>query len=131
MPDTPPDDKGMLQEHLNKALEEAWSKTNLALNETSQGSEGFEKKIWAAAESVEYSSLLFSLTYDLEDMDPPVDNRKGDDPIALVKDSLESLKRAREMRARSSEEAYTNLRTAAHYLKTAYLDRIKRATRSR
>jgi len=131
MPDTAPEGKGMLYEHLNKALEEAWSKTNLALSETSGRSAGFEKKIWAAAEAVEYSSLLFSMAYNLEDMDPPVDKRKGTDPIALVKDSVDSLKRAREMRSRSSEEAYTHLRTAAHYLKTAYLDHVKKTTRSR
>lgn len=117
----------MLEEKLRNALEEALHKTNLALNETSARSETFDKKIWDAADAVEYSSLLFSLTYNFEDVDPQVEDRKGDSAVALVKDSLELLKMAREMRARSSREAYSNLRTAAHYLKTAYLDRSKKA----
>ncbi len=130
MPDTPPDDQGMLKEKLDKALEEAWSKTNLALSETSKRSRGFAKGIWAAAEAVEYSSLLFSLTYNLEDVDPAVDDRKGHDSVSLVKESIQSLRRVSKTREHSSVEAYQNLRTAVHYLKTAYLDQVKRKTKS-
>ena len=121
------DDKALLEGKLSSAMDEAWSKVNKALEQTSRRSEKFEKEIWMAAEAVEYSSLLFNLTYGLEDIDPGAKDRKNEDPVNLVRDSLELLKQARETRRDSSLEAYTKIRTAAHYLKRAYLDELKKA----
>ena len=119
----------MLEEKLTNALEEAWLKTNIALEQTSKRSDKFEMGIWLAAEAVEYSSLLFSLTYGLEDMDSTPKEIPSEDPLSLVKESLELLREAREARARSSIQAYAKLRAAGLYLKTAHLNNVKRKTK--
>ncbi len=118
-----------LEEKLNNALEEAWLKTNIALEQTSKRSERFEMGIWLAAEAVEYCSLLFSLTYGLEDMDSTPKKTRNEDPLTLVKESLELLRQAREARERSSIQAYASLRAAGHHLKLAHLDQVKRKTK--
>lgn len=89
-----------------------------------------EMSIRLAAEAVEYSSALFSLTYGLEDLDPEIKVDKDKDPITLVKNSVEFLRRARELRQNSTAEAYTALRTAADYLKIAYLSQVKKSMKS-
>ena len=82
-----------------------------------------------AAEAVEYSSALFSLTYGLEDVDPEVKVDKKADPLALVRSSAESMKKARELQRTSPIDAYANLRRAADYLKTAYLSQAKKTAK--
>ncbi len=119
----------MLEEKLSNALEEAWQKVNIALEQTSQRSEKFEMGIWLAAEAVEYSSLLFSLTYGLEDLDPKPRETRSEDPLVLVKESSDLLRQARELRERSSVQAYASLRAAGHYLKTAHLNNVKKKTK--
>ncbi len=119
----------MLEEKLSSALEEAWLKTNKALEQTSKRSERWEMGIWLAAEAVEYSSLLFSLTYGFEDLDPKPREIRSEDPLALVKESLEFLRQAREVRDRSSVQAYASLRAAGHFLKTAHLNNVKKQTK--
>ncbi len=122
----------MLEQKLSKALEEAWQRVNIALEQTSQRSEKFEMGIWLAAEAVEYSSFLFSLTYGLEDLDPKPRETRTEDPLVLLKESLELLSQARELRERSSVQAYASLRGAGHFLKTAHLNNVKKkAKRSR
>ncbi len=117
-----------LEEKLSNALEEAWLKINTALEQTSKRSKQFEMGIWLAAEAVEYSSLLFSLTYGLEDMDPQPKKARIEDPIVLLKESLELLRQARETRGRSIIQAYASLRGAGHLLKTAHLNQVKKKT---
>jgi len=85
--------------------------------------------LWLAAEAAEYSSALFSLAYGLEDLDPEVRITKGRGLPGLVKDSMDALRRARELRPKSIAEAYTSLRTAAGYLKAAYLDQSKKTAK--
>lgn len=115
-----------LEQKLVQAFQEALSKTELALSETLKKSEGFVKKIWAAAESAEYTSLLYSLTYDLQDYDPKVDKRRREDTTTLLKDALQSLKLAiQERESGASKNGYDALRTSAEYLKTAYLDQTR------
>lgn len=131
MSETESDEQAILEKNLREALEEAYSKTNIAISESSNRGEDFVKKVWAASEAVEYSSLLFSLTYDLQDYDPEVKRRRGVDPVSLVEDSLQPLKLAMDTRKQSSRRAYESLRTAAYYLRTAYLDLSKRTTQRR
>lgn len=126
-----PVEQKFLEQKLERALDDAWSKVNIALDETSKSSADFAKGIWFAAEAVEYSSLLFDLRYGLEDVEPDVKIRKGEDPIVLIKDSLDLLKRARATRERSTADAYVNLRTAADYLKAAHLDQVKKSSKKR
>jgi len=66
------EEKKIFEERLDKALDEAWSKVNNALDQTASLSGELEMSIRLAAEAVEYSSAMFSLTYGLEDLDPEV-----------------------------------------------------------
>jgi hypothetical protein len=120
------DDKKVFEDRLSKALDEAWSKVNKVLEQPVDQSGEWEMSIRLAAEAVEYSSALFSLTYGLEDLDPEVKIERKADPLVLLKESVEELKRAREMRQRSTTEAYSSLRAAADHLKIAYLNHVKK-----
>jgi len=115
------EEQRMLEEKVGKALEEARVKLDAALDNLSKGGAGSEKKVWWAEEAAEYSSLLYSLTYGLEDEDPPVPVRKRNaEPVPLVKESSESLRRATELRGTSPLEGYQNLRTAVYKLREAH-----------
>ena len=120
-----------LESKLESALDDAWSKVNIALDKTSKSSADVAMGIWFAAEALEYSSLLFNLTYGLEDVKPTVKLRKGEAALVLVKDSMELLKRAREGRKRSVADAYVNLRTAADFLKAAHLEQVRKSNKKR
>ena len=129
MPKTSPVEQKSLESKLEKALDDAWSKVNIALDNASEPSATFPMKIWFAAEALEYSSLLLNLTYGLEDLKPAVKPPKHETAVVLIKDSMNLLKRAREGRHKSATDAYVNLRTAADYLKTAHLDQVKKFTK--
>ena len=118
-----------MESRLEKALDDAWSKVNIALDNASKPSASFAMEVWLAAEALEYSSPLFNLTYGLEDLKPAVKPRKHEATILLIKDSVDLLKRTREGRHKSAADAYVNLRTAADYLKTAHLDAVKKSTK--
>ena len=120
-----------MESKLESALDDAWSKVNIALDKTSKTSADVAIEIWFAAEALEYSSLLFNLTYGLEDVKPTVKLRKGEAALVLVKDSIELLKRARERRNRSAADAYVDLRTAADFLKSAHLEQVRKSTKKR
>ena len=121
----------MLESNLNKALEEAWTKANVALEGAATDGDGSAMKIWLAAEAVEYSSLLYSLTYGLEDVDPPPAEKKGQSAMLLLKDSVSGLKRVRERGLLTHLQAYELLREAAHGLRTAYMNALKNSERPR
>jgi hypothetical protein len=124
------DEKKVLDDRLGKALDEAWSKANLALEGQEEQSDGFEPKVRLAAEATEYSSALFSLAYGLEDFDPEVNiEKKNIDSKALMKQSVEELRKAMELRKSSTTEAYSSLRAAADHLKIAYLDHVKKSAK--
>ena len=120
-----------MESKLESALDDAWSKVNIALDKTSKSSADLAMGIWFAAEALEYSSLLFNLTYGLEDVKPTIKLRKGEVALVLVKDSMELLKRAREGRKRSVADAYVNLRTAADFLKAAHLEQVRKSNKKR
>lgn len=82
-----------------------------------------------AAEAVEFSSALFSLTFGLEDVNPEFKIDKKADPLALARSSAELLTKALELRQASAVDAYTNLRKAADFLKTAYLNQAKKTAK--
>jgi hypothetical protein len=128
---TSPNEQKLLESKLEEALDDAWSKVNVALDKTSNSSADVALAIWLAAEALEYSSLLFNLTYGLDDLKPAVKPRKQEAAPVLVKDSMDLLKRAREGRQKSATDAYLNLRTAADYLKAAHLDQVKKSTKKR
>ena len=126
-----PVEQKLLESKLEKALDEAWSKVNIALDNASEPSASFAMEVWLAAEALEYSSFLFNLAYGLEDLRPAVKPRKHEATVVLIKDSIDLLKRTREGRHKSATDAYVNLRTAADYLKTAHLDQIKKSTKKK
>src|SRR5438128_10552360 len=109
-----------MESKLEKALEDAWSKVNIALDKTSRSSADVAIEIWFAAEALEYSSLLFNLTYAVEDLKPTIKPRKGEAALVLVKHSMELLKPARGGRQVSAAGAYVELKTAADFLKSAH-----------
>ena len=122
----------MLEEKVGKALGEARTKLDAALDHLSKGGTDSEKKVWWAEEATEYSSLLYSLTYSLEDEDPPVPVRKRNaEPIPLVKESDESLRRATALRGKSPLEGYRYLRTAVYKLREAHHILEKAGTKKR
>ncbi len=123
------EEKKSLEEKVNKAFEETWSKVNIAVDSIVGRPGESVMALWLAAEAAEYTSALFSLAYGLEDLDPEVKITRGRELLGLVKDSMEALKRARELRPKSVAEAYTSLRTAAGYLKAAYLDQSKKTAK--
>ena len=116
----------LLESRLEKALDDAWLKVNIAQDKASKPSTSFAMEVWLAAEALEYGSLLFNLAYGLEDLRPAVKPRKHEAAIVLIKDSMNLLKLALERRHNSAEDAYVNLRTAADYLKIAHLDQVKK-----
>ncbi len=116
------EERRVLEENLNKALDEAWTKANNALKGAVKGSEGYKRLIWAAEESAEYTSLLFSLTYDLEDFDPPPSKSKAAGIVSRVKESVEALREVRESSRKQTVKDYTNLRRAVHGLRIAHHD---------
>ena len=123
------DEKKSLEEKVNKAFEEAWSKVSIAVDSVAGRSGESVMALWLAAEAAEYTSALFSLAYGLEDLDPEVKVVRSRDPLGLVQDSIEALRRASELRWKSAAEAYLSLRTAAGYLKDAYLDQSKKTAK--
>lgn len=122
-----PDEKLLVK--LLKAFEEAWTKLHTALVQTPDEPREFELAVHFAAEAAEYTSFLFSLTYGLEDFDPLVKVDKKMEPLPLVKDSIEPLRKARELREKSPMEAYANLRTVAERLQVATVILIKRRSK--
>ena len=126
------EEQRMLEEKVSKALEEARTKLDAALDHLSRGGAESAKKVWWAEEAAEYSSLLYSLTYSLEDEDPPVPVRKRNaEPIPLVKESSESLRRATELRGKLPLEGYRYLRTAVYKLREAHHILEKAGTKKR
>ena len=123
------EEKKSLEEKVNKAFEETWSKVNIAVDSIAGRPGESVMALWLAAEAAEYTSAVFSLAYDLEDLDPEVKIARGRELLGLVKDSMEALKKARELGPKSVAEAYTSLRTAAGYLKAAYLDQSKKTAK--
>lgn len=126
MSETLSDEKKAFEDRLTKALDEAWSKVNRALEAPVSQTREWEMSVRLAAEAVEYSSAMFSLTHGLEDFDPPVKIEKKAEPQVLLRESGEELRRARELRRTSVREAYSSLRASADHLKIAYLNQVKK-----
>ena len=111
----------MLEEKTGKALAEARTKLDIAMDELSRGGPVLVKKVWLAEEAAEYSSLLYSLTYGFEDVDPPAPVRKRNaDPVALVRESDEELRLATSLRDKTPLMGYGHLRTTVYKLRQSH-----------
>src|SRR5436309_5579535 len=121
----------ILEENLSKALEEASQKTKNTLSLEEKTSREQKMAIWVAMESVEYSSFMFAITHDFEDVDPPTPPTKGVNLSSLMSKSANAVEQVRLSQATEKLADYTRLREAVHYLRTAYLDITKRPRRTR
>jgi hypothetical protein len=121
----------ILEENLRKALEEASQKTKIASSLEEKSSREQEMVIWMAMESVEYSSFMFAITHDFEDVDPPTPQTKAMDLPTLMSKAAKAVEQVRLSQATEKLADYTTLRDAVHYLRTAYLDITKRPRRKR
>lgn len=117
----PVEEQRFLEEKTGQALAEARTKLDIAIAELSTASVDLMMKVWLAEEAAEYSSALYSLTYGLEDEDPPAPAKKRNaDPIVLVKESDPLLTQATNLRGKSPREGYVHLRTAVHKLRQSH-----------
>ncbi len=121
----------ILEENLRKALDETSQKTKNTLSLEEKSAREQETAIWVAMESVEYSSFMFAITYDFEDVDPPTPPTKGLTLTSLMSKSAKAVEEVRLSQATEKLVDYTRLRDAVHYLRTAYLDITKRPRRTR
>ena len=117
----PAQEQRLLEEKTGQALAEARTKLDIAIAELSKSSADLVKKVWFAEEAAEYSSALYSLTYGLEDEDPPAPTKKRNaDPAVLVKESDQLLTQATNLRGKTPREGYVHLRTAVHKLRQSH-----------
>lgn len=125
----PAEEQRLLEDKTGLALAEARTKLDIALAEFSKESADLVMKVWLAEEAAEYSSALYSLTYGLEDEDPPAPPKKRNaDPAVLVKESDPLLTQATNLRSKTPREGYVHLRTAVHKLRQSHhiLERVTR-----
>lgn len=117
----PVEEQRVLEEKTGRALEEARAKLDIAIAELSKSGTDLVVKVWLAEEAAEYSSALYSLTYGLEDEDPPAPTKKrNSDPAILVKESDQLLTQATTLRSKTPREGYLHLRTAVHKLRQSH-----------
>lgn len=124
----PVEEQHLLEDKTGQALAEARTKLDIAMSELSKGGGDLVMKVWLAEEAAEYSSALYSLTYGLEDYDPPAPPKKRNaDPSILVKESDPLLAQATNLRGKNPREGYTHLRTAVHKLRQSHhiLERVQ------
>ena len=121
------EEQRLLEEKTGQALAEARTKLDIAMADLSNRGADLVMKVWLAEEAAEYSSALYSLTYGLEDEDPPAPTKKRNaDPLVLVKESDPLLTHATNLRDKSPREGYVHLRNAVHKLRQSHhiLERV-------
>jgi hypothetical protein len=122
----PAEEHRILESHFKGALDEAWTKTNNAMDLSSKTGKDREMAVWLAMESVEYTSFLFALAHDFEDVDPAPPVTKTKDIPSLVKASVGALELVRTSTSEEKLSDYTHLRDSVHYLRIAFLQVRKR-----
>ena len=124
----------ILEDNLDRALAEARVKIEKAVESLSSNVAGYEKDVWAAAEACEYSSLVYSLTYNLEEAAFPASKKENLQPLAVAVGASQSLASIRSLRATKDKnsilEGYRLLREAADRLRTSYLSLTRPKTRT-
>ena len=123
----PAQEQRLLEEKTGQALAEARTKLDIAIADLSNRSADLVMKVWLAEEAAEYSSVLYSLTYGLEDEDPHAPTKKRNaDPVVLVTESDQLLTQATNLRGKTPREGYVYLRTAVHKLRQSHhiLERV-------
>ena len=126
----PAEEHRILEEALKKALEEASTKTTNALDLEGKPVKEQEKTVWYAMESVEFTSFVFAMTHDFEDIDPQTPQTKGMNVTSLVKEATEAVQQVRSSKGENKLADYTRLRDAVHYLRVAYLQFVRKPKRT-
>jgi hypothetical protein len=125
----------VLEGKLDGALIDAETKTGAALESVTNKTENFEKDIWAAAEATEFASLVYALTYSLEDSSGSnTTGRRETEPTrAILSAASQNLKTVQALRGKQDKdslvEGYKLLRGTTDALRNEYLALTKASAR--
>ncbi len=115
----------VLEGKLDRALAEAETKTSKAADSLTNKTENSEKDLWAAAEATEFASLVYALTYSLEDSTVTTTRKDDEDTSTMVRDASQNLRRVQTLRKQLDKdsllEGYKVLRGTTDSLRNAYL----------
>ena len=124
----------VLEGKLEKALAEAETKTSKASDSITNKTEDSEKDLWAAAEATEFASLVYALTYSLEDSTVTTTRKDDEDTSTMVRDASQNLRRVQTLRKQLDKdsllEGYKVLRGTTDCLRNAYLGITKIKTKT-
>ena len=124
----------VLEGKLEKALAEAETKTSKASDSITNKTEDSEKDLWAAAEATEFASLVYALTYSLEDSTVTTTRKDDEDTSTMVRDASQNLRRVQTLRKQLDKdsllEGYKVLRGTTDSLRNAYLGITKIKTKT-
>src|SRR5215831_4954252 len=105
----PAEEHRILEEALDKAMEEASTKTANALVLEGKTIKDQEKTVWYAMESVEFTSFVYNMTHDFDDVDPPTPPTKGMTVASLVKQATEAVQQVKFSKGEDRLADYTRL----------------------
>jgi hypothetical protein len=117
----------VLEGKLDGALTEAETKTAAALESVTSKRENFEKDIWAAAEATEFASLVYALTYDLQDSSggSTISRRETETTLTILSKASQDLKTVQAIKRKQDKdslvEGYKLLRGITVALRNEYL----------
>jgi len=116
----------VLEGKLDRAIAEAETKTAKALDSITNKTEDAEKDLWAAAEAAEFASLVYALTYSLEDSTGNTASRRElDETSSILNASSQNLKTVQTLRGKGDKdslmEGYKLLRGTTDALRNIYL----------
>jgi hypothetical protein len=117
----------VLEGKLDGALTEAETKTVAALESVNNKRESFEKDIWAAAEATEFASLVYALTYNLQDSGGSSTGGRPETEktLTILSTASQNLKTVQALRGKQDKdslvEGYKLLRGTTDALRNEYL----------
>jgi hypothetical protein len=116
----------LLEGKLDTALAEAETKVTKALESFPDRREESEKEIWAAAEATEFASLVYALTYSLEESSGNTGGKREIvETLTVLTAASQDLKTVHALRGKMDKdsllEGYQLLRGTTDALRTAYL----------
>ena len=126
----------VLEGKLDRAIAEAETKTAKALDSITNKTEDVEKDLWAAAEAAEFASLVYALTYSLEDSTGNTASRRElEETPSILSTASQNLKTVQTLRGKGDKdsltESYNLLRRTTDALRNAYLALTKTSSNRR
>src|SRR2546426_11064562 len=96
----------VLEGKLDRAIAEAETKTAKALDSITNKTEDAEKDLWAAAEAAQFASLVYALTYSLEDSTGNTASRRElDEASSILNASSQNLKTVPTLRGTADKDS--------------------------